>query len=233
MEPTKLETDFQNKLNQREINPSTNSWDRLDAMLTVAEQKKSKRSYDWLYLAASIIGFLCIGALFFSQTEELVDTRRNDVVLDANEIVKPSPNTIHEETNKGIVPSVQSQSVAEVSEVKKKKSNPKESELIIKNQVAQNSTPNNEHPTPNNIINQKSEQLNPLNQDNVKVDERITAVEIPSKNATSKSSIKVDAQNLLSQVDGELELSFREKVINTIDKNYKTVKVAIANRNYQ
>lgn len=232
MEPTKLETDFQNKLNQREINPSTNSWDRLDAMLTVAEEKKSKRSYDWLYLAASIIGFLCIGALFFSQTEELVDTRRNDVVLDTNEIVKPSENKIHEETNKEITSSVQSQSVAAVSEVKMIKSNPEKSELIIKNQVAQNPTPNTQNLTPNSI-NQKSEQLHPFKQDNVKVGERITAVEIPSKNETSKSSIKVDAQNLLSQVDGELELSFREKVINTIDKNYKTVKVALANRNYQ
>ena len=43
----------------------------------------------------------------------------------------------------------------------------------------------------------------------------------------------VDAGNLLSQVDGELELSFREKVIGKINKNYQTIKVALANRNQQ
>jgi len=37
----------------------------------------------------------------------------------------------------------------------------------------------------------------------------------------------------LSQVDGELELSFREKVIAKVNKNYQTVKVALANRNNQ
>jgi hypothetical protein len=46
-------------------------------------------------------------------------------------------------------------------------------------------------------------------------------------------TVKVNASNLLSEVDNELELSFREKVIRKIDKNYKTVKVALANRNQQ
>lgn len=244
MEPNKLETDFQNKLNQREINPSANSWDRLDAMLSVAEQKKVKRSYDWLYIAAGIIGFIFVGTLFFSQTEELVDVRRNNVVIENKEITKPSENAIKDQTKTNISPNIPSQSVAVIPEVTKTKFNFGIPKLNInnQNQVAQNLKPKTQNPKPNNIItrasanwrsNQKAEQLNPLNQNTVTVDERITAVENPSKNAISKSSIKVDAHNLLSQVDGELELSFREKVINTIDKNYKTVKVALANRNQE
>jgi hypothetical protein len=43
MEPNKLETDFRQKINDRTLTPSENSWDRLDAMLTIAEQKKPKR----------------------------------------------------------------------------------------------------------------------------------------------------------------------------------------------
>lgn len=227
MEPNKLETDFQKILNQRDIKPSANSWDRLDAMLTITEEKKPKRNYDWMYFAACIIGFIFIGILFFSQTEELIDVKRNEVVLHNKEITKPSENTIQKHTETNLSPSISSSSIVEVSELKKVKSNSKETKIINskQNQVVQN-------PIPNTII-QKLEQLNALNQNTVKVDELLTVVENLSKNEIQKSSVKVDANNLLSQVDGELELSFREKVINTIGKNYKTVKVALANRNQE
>ena len=54
-----------------------------------------------------------------------------------------------------------------------------------------------------------------------------------SKEENSKFKIKVNPNTLLTQVDGELELSFREKVIHKINKNYQTVKVALAKRNIQ
>ena len=42
MEPNKLETQIKEQLNAREIQPSEMAWDRLDAMLSVAEEKKNK-----------------------------------------------------------------------------------------------------------------------------------------------------------------------------------------------
>ena len=42
MEPNKLENQIREKLHSREIQPSAQAWDRLDAMLTVAEEKKNK-----------------------------------------------------------------------------------------------------------------------------------------------------------------------------------------------
>ncbi|HEX8016555.1 MAG TPA: hypothetical protein VF465_15105 [Flavobacterium sp.] len=51
--------------------------------------------------------------------------------------------------------------------------------------------------------------------------------------AKPKSKVKVNANDLLNQVDGELELSFREKIISKVNKNYQTVKVAVASRNQQ
>jgi hypothetical protein len=50
---------------------------------------------------------------------------------------------------------------------------------------------------------------------------------------TVNPHVKVSASNLLSEVDKELTLSFRQKVIRKIDKNYKTVKLALINRNQQ
>ena len=62
------------------------------------------------------------------------------------------------------------------------------------------------------------------------IDENVPVV---AAGIQKKQKIQVDPSSLLSQVDGELELSFREKVIAKVNKNYQTVKVALANRNNQ
>ncbi len=51
------------------------------------------------------------------------------------------------------------------------------------------------------------------------------------ESANKKTSLNVDAKSLLSQVDGEVEYTFREKMLKKINKNYQEVKVALANRN--
>ena len=68
-----------------------------------------------------------------------------------------------------------------------------------------------------------------------KSDEALLAdLDKTSKQLTNKkSSLTIDAKSLLSQVDGEVEQTFREKVIKKITKNYQEVKVALANRNNQ
>ena len=46
MEPNKIDNQIREKLNAREIQPSAQAWDRLDAMLTVSEEKKTKEYYE-------------------------------------------------------------------------------------------------------------------------------------------------------------------------------------------
>ncbi|WP_343696825.1 hypothetical protein [Flavobacterium sp.] len=43
MEPNNFEKDFREKLNQRKIEPSEKAWDRLDAMLSIAEEKSQRK----------------------------------------------------------------------------------------------------------------------------------------------------------------------------------------------
>jgi hypothetical protein len=81
--------------------------------------------------------------------------------------------------------------------------------------------------------NQKTEQFASSNLNDKSVDEILAAVQTASKAGNSETAVKVNPNTLLSQVDGELELSFREKVINKVNKNYQTVKVALANRNQE
>ena len=47
------------------------------------------------------------------------------------------------------------------------------------------------------------------------------------------ASIKVNAKSLLAEVDTEIELTFREKVIKSATKNFQNIKVAVVNRNLE
>ncbi len=231
MAPNKLETDFKNKLNQREIQPSENAWDRLDAMLTVAEENKPKESFGWLYIAASIIGFIFVGAIFFSQTEEVIDVKRNSVVIENNSNETAIPEKV-QVTQPEII---QNEVVASIIDSKKIKSNSKKETTsdkvsIINNQNNQNQIAENSKTIETSQKNEIQNIEKPINN----IPQQIVAnVDQVAQNSISNSKIKVDANSLLSQVDGELELSFREKVIKKIDKNYKSVKQALANRNQQ
>jgi hypothetical protein len=234
MGQNKMEKDFRNKLNLREIEPRANAWDRLDAMLTVAEEKKPKRNYGWMYIAAGILGFLFVGTIFFTQTDEMIDVRRNNVVLENNE--NPSKNDSANKTE--ISPKTASETIAAVTETKIKSNHHNQSQMSnsIKTVQGLNQNPGliaNSNPTPENhqsngsIINQKSEQQ----VTHAKVDELLAAV-IPTPNAAVKS-VKVNAKSLLSQVDGEINLTFREKIIRKVGKNYQEVADAVSNRNAQ
>lgn len=225
MELNNLENEIKNKLGQREINPSVNSWDRLDAMLSVTEEKKSKRSYSWLYIAASCIGFLFIGTVFFSQTEEIIDIKNNKVVyglpkLNKQNVEKKAIEISEKKEDRSIVKILEEHPDEKISPELKLIKTAKKG--INQNQIAEQL-----------IINQKTEPLLPTKKELISVDEQLSSVVQNSRKENPNGSIKVDANSLLSQVDGELELSFREKVIQAVDKNYKTVKVALANRNQE
>jgi predicted CopG family antitoxin len=229
MEQNKLENEFRKKLNQREITPSENSWDRLDAMLTVAEDKKPIRSYGWIYIAASIVIFAFLGTLFFTQNTQNTTIESNEVVIENNKKAEPIQKEISI-----VPPNPKSESTVVILELKKAKRNSLDANTQIKNQVAQNSSSDNLIPiVEKNETNLEIVQVATSNTSDVNVDKMLAEVQTSSKEENSKFKIKVNPNILLTQVDGELELSFREKVIHKINKNYQTVKVALAKRNIQ
>ena len=230
----KIEKDFREKLSQREISPSVNAWDRLDAMLTVAEEKKPKRNFSWLYIAASVIGFLLIGTVFLGTTEELIDSKRNDVVFE-----NQNPKT--EINDSGSIQEQPSETIAEAETEIANDTNanrPKEVRQIqnirkTKNQsqLAENTiNQNNQSRDFGTIINQKTD-IQSAVASNLQADELLAMALSKSNTGTTGTSVKVNAKNLLSEVDGELNQTFRDKVINSVGKNYRNAKVAIANRN--
>lgn len=247
MGPNNIENQIREKLNSREIKPTEMAWDRLDAMLSVAEEKKTKRSrflsFQFIGIAASILVFLSVGLFFINQKEEISNDNNTVVTkeIENNNGQKDSVITKQNFTN----------------------------EIINKqeDQVAQNSQPTTHNPQPSkesfNSINQRTNQKSIINKEKqieyqvteviaqkdmpkissqekivqpkkvvVNVDELLASVEKTTKKE-SNVKVKVNANSLLSQVDGELEQTFRQKVINKIGKNYQEVKVALANRNQE
>ncbi len=232
MEQHKLETQFKEKLNSREIKPTEMAWDRLNAMLSVAEtdesgqaNQKPKTKYTWLYIAASFIGFILISTVFFNAKENAIDIKNNTVVIEnsnpkENSKVEIESIKIESNFSKTIVKSATKPLVQTQKNTKSNVEN-----LIFKTQK------NEVNEIQTNIQNESIvEHKNTIIEN---TGSSIAWVEKSQKSASKNPSVKINPTDLLNQVDGELQLSFREKALNTITQKYKETKEALANRNNQ
>ncbi|MDN3676202.1 hypothetical protein QWY90_02630 [Flavobacterium paronense] len=246
MEPIKLENQIREKLNSREIQPSTQAWDRLDAMLSVAEEKKTRRPFGFLFIAASITVLIAVGMFFFTQNSIKIQPKDDVVTSEPIDTVQKPVNEI------------QSPILEEKQElVSTDNQNPK-SHITNNNQrvsIQNQKTPNNQNQSNNPLINREKE-IEFQNSSDValkelprvisttpkEVQKKTTYVDVDellasaenigkSKSKAKSDKINVDPNTLLSHADGEVEMTFREKAINRLTKNYMELKVALANRN--
>ena len=238
MEPNKLDIKIKEHLHFREIQPSEMAWSKLDAMLTAVDpinrqqaKQKPKRKFTWLYIAASFAGFLLVATIYFNQRSNgIIDAKNKVVIQNGGEAQskKENPTVIIAKDQQDEIigiPAVKKNNIANVTAVSTEKS--------IVNKSISNQNPIIEVSVHNQNLEKKS--IN-LQSTAVSVDELLAAVENPSKKEMQSQQneiVRVNATTLLSEVDGELELSFREKIINKVSKNFQTVKVALSNRNLE
>lgn len=225
MAHNRLDNEFRDKLNQREIAPSPAAWDRLDAMLSVAEEKKSPKKLSWIYIAAALIGILLM-ATVFTQKGKLVSTGAPEVVHQKQNL--PERGVSGE--GKELVPT----NIMESAVAGQNRHSQTEPSTTFANPTARNKVQNEiAHANLTHDKNSSTQQqaATKINTQDVNVDELLASASLPKNN--TNAVVKVDANSLLSQVDGELELSFREKVIKSAGKNFQNVKVALANRNLE
>lgn len=232
MEQNKLETQFREKLNSREIKPTEMAWDRLNAMLSVAEPSKNeqvqkpKHKFTWLYIAASFIGFLLISTVFLNQKENnTIDFKKNNVVIE-NLISKESSKTKIKSINTKLKLSkilIKSQTEPLVQTKKSTKNNVENATFETQENTVAEIQPNN----PKETI-AFTENAVPEN-----IDSLLASAETNSKSSSKNSSVKINSTDLLNQVEQELQVSFREKIFNTITQKYKDAKEALVNRNNQ
>lgn len=220
MEQYKWEEEFKEQLNSREIKPSENAWAKLDAMLSAAE--KPKKKFPWMYVAASFVGFLLIGTVYFSQKTNTIDVEKNEVVIQNNTI-----GTKHDKKPLDILNTNANRIKGKIAvTVSKKSRNPElRKETVV---VKDSSSQNQEIVSINNQINESE----PIQAEThvLTVDELLARAskKIRANNkANTNLTIHVNANNLLLQTDGELEPAFRQSMFSKVVDNLKTVKVVI------
>lgn len=236
MEPNKLENEIREKLGKREIQPSAQAWDRLDAMLSVQESKVEKKSFPWMQIAAGVILFLGIGYFVFNSTEKNIKENDSNVVVfedskkssnneienENNDLVK-SPKIITEEKRLPIVYSDSENTIERVNDKSERLKNIRSKEVFTEEKTdsqlayseVKNETKDLENKTEQKVI-QESKQV-------------IAEVKTPIE----KPKLRIDPNSLLDQVDGEIQLTFRQKVMKTITKGYKEAKEAVVSRNQE
>jgi hypothetical protein len=222
----KIDNQIKSKLNTREIQPSAHAWDRLDAMLTVSQDKKSKKGYEWFFVAASVVLFFGFGFLFFYQNETPKTNNSIPVVTkvdeDIDSIGTNKINQISVENEQLIL--VQNEN--NFSTTQKNKNSEGSKELVKGENVSDEKiTSNSQLPTPNFQLPSDEKLL---------VEVQINEKEIPSdKKNNSKSKIKIDAVSLLSTVEKELDENYKETTLDKLTRKFQDAKTAIANRNYE
>lgn len=223
----KIENQIKSKLNAREIQPSAQAWDRLDAMLTVLQDKKSKKGYGWFFVAASVVLFFGFGFFIFNQNEEPKINLSTPVVTTSKDEIDSV------KTNKtAIISTENTKPILVQNEANNPKliRNPKsvETKELIKvtNEIQENPTSIIHHPSSINFKYVSTENL--LSE--VQVNEK----EIPSDKKNSVTSkIKIDATSLLSTVEKELDENYKETTLDKLTKKFQDAKSALANRNYE
>lgn len=209
MEQNKLENQIKAELANREIQPSHEAFEKLDFMLSKNEVKR-KATFPWVHIAASIMVFFTISILFW-KNEPAQNIKRAVVEVIHKESKKPSIEEYYK-PEKVLAPMNEKKSVVS-----------KEKQTVIKSELELIAQNKDSEPLPPKLIANKID-VNP---------ESISAIAEKPISSTIKSKITVDPNFLLSKVDGELELSFRDKVLTKINKNYQEVKVVLVTRNQQ
>ena len=223
----KLDNQIREKLNAREIQPSAQAWDRLDAMLTVSEEKKPKKGYGWFFVAASTILFFGLGFFLFNSNETPKINNSIPVVTTINdEIDSVETNKIDEilvEKAQPVLAQNKINNSKPARNIKSVETNKvTKSESVLEEKI----TPNNQYPVPNTYKYVSPENLLAEVQTGEKV---ITS----DKKISPKPKMKVDANSLLTNVEKELDENHRETTLDKLNRKFKDAKSALANRNYE
>ena len=140
MAPIKFEDNIREKLEGREIEPSSDAWKKLSERLDENSEKKNNYTI-WYAIAASIIGGLIAVSVFSNRDDKLnenltdfvdVNASESDVI---NENVPKLVENISEEMNKVIVVAEESNSIKinKEKDFGEEKLFPKKKEMVLKN----------------------------------------------------------------------------------------------------
>jgi hypothetical protein len=245
MEPTKFENYIKKVLNGREIKPSETAWDRIKGQIQ-NENKPNKSTYSRYGIAVGFVGILMLSVLYFLADKPTINQ-------EAQIAAKPSAPLIEKEKKEHLIAPVpkelsfittvaqssedKSNGLPDINEKSKNKIVLSEDSQMMETEVIQNNIPNDS----NEIIEAKIAEVLSITNSLEENDNALTDIEVDSllrqaqkeilteKFINSDKTVNPDA--LLSQVEGELDESFRDQIFDKLKSGFNKVRTAVAERN--
>ena len=256
----KLEDNIREKMEARELKPSTNAWEKMEAKLDAAQPKK--KLVLWYYAAASLVGLLILSSFFFNRNNseennqivnKTIKTQNSETQVEiipnfseANEIVSIEKNSEKDKT------SISDEKEKQNLDSKMLKTIPQQKSEVDK-KIRKTEMIANVSEEKKKIVEEKSILAEEEKHFNTKVEEVVASVkklqetnpnvsakevEVLLNNArrdikTQKilNNRKVDATALLQDVEWELEKSFRDKVFDALGESFIKIRTAVIERN--
>ena len=238
MEQPNIEAEIKQRLQERQIEPSAESWKKLSEKLDSNVQKKDNKFW-WMGIAAAVLVGVFIGINFFSptvpaqdvqvvdapiekaveklqfdQTEIVSEEMKTGVVSNETEFSKPKKETSNTE-KAGFIEEKESNMIAEAT---------KHTKIIEKPFSEENFTGNNQEIA-----------SNPVPQLEISLDSEVDALLSNAKKEIllnqQNDRQMASAESLLRAVETDLDTSFRNQVFEMLKDGFSKVKVAFAEGN--
>lgn len=247
----KFENQFKNKLEKRELKPSSGGWEQLAKKLN-SEDKKARPVFWWMGIAATVAGGILIFSLTFnnqpvSEKEKLVETPSEKIIEEKQEEQPVEKQEIASEEVETKIISEENTETPKKPETSDKPINNIPAPAIAENEQIDANDTETENSAISEVIKEElySDKLEEViaaieskeNNEGEVTDAEVDALlaEAASELARNKekkfTSDNIDATALLWDVEMEMEQSFREKVFEVLKEGYLKAKTAVAARN--
>lgn len=248
METDKFEKHIKTKLQEREIQPSANAWSKITSELNDDDAKK-KPVYLWMGIAASVVVLIGIAMFYFNDNTaatkmptEIVDIEKEHTlkevpVKDVLPVGKEEVEVVaHSETETSIEKVVEEENIL----IKEKEPLVLKDEIEVAVNQVPTSTTVEKLVVTDDIINSKVAdviaQVTVLEQNSTVTDAEVDSLLKRAQDEILRDKIfnkdkSVDAMALLTEVEDELDQSFRDQIFDSLKAGFIKVRTAVADRN--
>lgn len=247
MAPIKFEDNLKETLEKRTIQPSNDAWNKLEARLDKSSSEKTKKSFWFWGVAASIVGILLVSTILLKkdiqpiQENSIVTSQKGDNTTDSTANAKVENPTPQEPLEEAI-----NQPLIQVATQEKEKPEPKQisgikeqSKTEIASEIPQKQIQENIlQPYEEIKLNKVVAHVKELVEKNKTVTEheidsllKIAQQDINNHKTYKETTGKVDAMALLQDVENDLDKSFRDKVFDALYSGIEDITTAIVQRN--
>jgi hypothetical protein len=251
METDKFEKHIRAKLEEREITPSTNAWERISGELN-SESYSKKPVYLWMGIAASVAVLIGIALFYFNGGNKELDNP-----MEVVETGKKNQPEVEQE--KKALPIKEEEAVVQtdvkadelfdskINVASEQQSITKGENLMMREEVevaalsaVESKNTTKELKLSEQVINDKVAeivaQVDALEQYNTVTDAEVDSLLQRAQQEIFRDKIfntdaSVDAMALLTEVEDELDQSFRDQIFNSLKAGFIKVRTAVADRN--